>query len=62
MVRKLLTAVVAFGTIIPNHPSIITLSGKLPVFGLLDKKYSTVYQFGIPLNLHEAQIKLSVFC
>jgi hypothetical protein len=27
MVRKLLTAVVAFGSTIPNHPSIITLFG-----------------------------------
>jgi hypothetical protein len=27
MVRKLLTAVVAFGTTIPNRPSIITLFG-----------------------------------
>jgi hypothetical protein len=27
VIRKLLTAVVAFGTTIPNHPSIITLLG-----------------------------------
>jgi hypothetical protein len=37
VVRKSLTVVVAFGTTIPNRPSIITL------FGLPDKRSSTVY-------------------
>jgi hypothetical protein len=40
MVKKLLTAVVAFRTTIPNRPSIITLFGCF--LGLLDKRSSTV--------------------
>jgi hypothetical protein len=43
VVRKLLTAVVAFGTTIPNCPSIITLFGCFQCFGLPDKRSSTVF-------------------
>jgi hypothetical protein len=44
VIRKLLTAVVAFGTTIPNRPSIVWM---LPMFGLLDKRSSTVYVFDV---------------
>jgi hypothetical protein len=56
VVRKLLMAVVAFGTTVPNRPSIITLMAvfwvvapcsyvvwMLPTFGLLDKRSSAVH-------------------
>jgi hypothetical protein len=58
MVRKLLMAVVAFRTTIPNRSSIITM------FGLPDKRSATVFDLApeektihFPLMSHEHEVR-----